>query len=55
MWREGTLSEGGAFDSEFLWLGFVENGVVSLVELFETDALDTALARFSELTSAGEA
>jgi hypothetical protein len=47
--RVGTLADGGAFESEYVWLGLARGGRFTRLELFEMDALDTALARFEEL------
>jgi hypothetical protein len=52
--REGTLAEGGAFVSEYFTLFIVKHGRIARLELFEIDALETALARFEELSSAGD-
>ena len=47
--REGTVPDGGPFETEHLTLGLARNGRFTRVEFFEIDALDTALARFEEL------
>ncbi|MBI3781909.1 MAG: nuclear transport factor 2 family protein [Deltaproteobacteria bacterium] len=47
--RQGTVPDGGPFESEHLALGLARNGRFTRVEFFEIDALDTALARFEEL------
>ena len=47
--REGTVPDGGPFESEYLLLGLARNGRSTRAEFFEIDALDTALARFEEL------
>ncbi len=47
--REGTLADGGAFESEYVWLGLASGGRLTHLELFEIDHLDAALARFDEL------
>ena|GEM_PF-2009695 len=47
--RQGVLPDGGEFVSEFLVLAVVERGLTSRLEVFETDAVDAALARFAEL------
>ncbi|HVN84362.1 MAG TPA: nuclear transport factor 2 family protein [Candidatus Binatia bacterium] len=47
--RVGTLASGGAFESEYLWLGVGSAGRVTRSEFFEIDELDSALARFEEL------
>jgi len=48
--RAGTLPDGGGeFESEYLYLHLVSQGRVSRIEMFEMDALETALARFEEL------
>jgi len=47
--REGTLSDGGAFENDYLWLGFAKDGRVTRLELFEPEDVDKALARFEEL------
>jgi class 3 adenylate cyclase/ketosteroid isomerase-like protein len=48
----GTLVEGGAFESLFLYLFLVGDGRITHLELFEHDALPAALARFHELAPA---
>jgi ketosteroid isomerase-like protein len=50
--RTGMLADGGPFESEFVWLGLVRSGRFTRVELFEIDAIETALARFAELGAA---
>jgi hypothetical protein len=50
--REGTLPDGGAFESDYLALFAVTGGRVTRLEFFEVDALDRALARFAELSDA---
>ena len=47
--RQGTVPDGGPFETEHLALGLARNGRFTRVEFFEIDALDTALARFEEL------
>jgi class 3 adenylate cyclase/ketosteroid isomerase-like protein len=47
--REGLLADGGEFESEYLWLGLIDGGDVTRLELYELDSIDTALARFEEL------
>jgi class 3 adenylate cyclase len=47
--RVGTLADGGAFESEYVWLGLARGGRFTRLELFETEALDRALARLEEL------
>jgi len=50
--RVGTLADGGAFESEYVWLALARGGRFTRLELFEMDALDAALARFEELRAA---
>jgi ketosteroid isomerase-like protein len=50
--RAGTLADGGAFESDYLWLGLAAGGRITRLEAFEVDALDEALARFAELARA---
>ncbi|MGH7287972.1 MAG: hypothetical protein ACREI8_08150, partial [Myxococcota bacterium] len=45
----GTLIEGGAFERCFLLLMTVSRGLITRLEQFEIDAVDTALARLVEL------
>jgi hypothetical protein len=47
--RQGTVPDGGPFESEHLALGLARNGRFTRVEFFEIDALVTALARLEEL------
>lgn len=47
--RVGTLADGGAFESEYVWLGLASGSRITRGEFFEIDALDIALARFEEL------
>lgn len=47
--REGTLADGGAFESEYVWLSLAEGARITRLELFESEALDEALARFETL------
>jgi class 3 adenylate cyclase/tetratricopeptide (TPR) repeat protein/ketosteroid isomerase-like protein len=47
--RSGTLAEGGAFESEYLWLGTAAGGRITRIELFEVEHLDQAKARLEEL------
>lgn len=47
--RWGTIAGGGAFESDYLILYVMAEGLVTGVELFEVDALDAALARFEQL------
>jgi class 3 adenylate cyclase/tetratricopeptide (TPR) repeat protein len=47
--RYGTLPDGGDFESVYLQMFIVDDGRVTRLEMFETDALDEALARFEEL------
>ncbi len=47
--RGGTLASGGAFESEYLWLGVGSPGRFTRSEFFEIVDLDAALARFAEL------
>jgi hypothetical protein len=49
MRRSGTLAGGGAFESDDLVLLVLTSGVLTRIEFFELEALDTALARFEEL------
>jgi len=49
--RQGVLPDGGEFVSEFLALAVVERGLTARLEVFEPDAADAALARFTELCS----
>jgi hypothetical protein len=48
--HSGTLVDGGAFQSDYLWLFTSARGHVTCIEYFEIDALDAALARFAELS-----
>lgn len=50
--RAGTLPDGGEFASDSLVVVVVERGLATRLELFETDAVDAALARFEELRGA---
>jgi hypothetical protein len=50
--RFGNVADGGAFESEYLYLFVQARGRITRVELFELDALDAALARFEELCAA---
>jgi hypothetical protein len=50
--RVGTLTNGGAFESEYLWLGVGSAGRFTRSEFFEMADLDAALARFAELSVA---
>ena len=47
--RAGTLTDGGAFESEYVWLSLARDGRVTHLELFEVEQLGAALARFDEL------
>jgi ketosteroid isomerase-like protein len=47
--RVGTLADGGAFESEYVWLSLASGGRITHLELFEIDAHGAALARFEEL------
>ena len=47
--REGTVPDGGPFESEYLLLGLARNGRFTRAAFFETDALNAALARFEDL------
>jgi hypothetical protein len=47
--RFGALADGGAFESEHLWLSTATGGRVTRLELFEMEDLDRALARLAEL------
>ncbi len=47
--RFGTLADGGAFESEHLWLSTATRGRITHLELFEPEDLDKALARLAEL------
>jgi hypothetical protein len=47
--REGTLAEGGAFESDYLWLCCATDGRITQLELFELEDLDKALDRFERL------
>ncbi len=48
--RAGTLADGGAFESECLWLSTASpGGRVTRLELFEIEDLDEAKARLEEL------
>ncbi len=49
--REGTLPDGGT-ESNYLALFALAGGRIARLELFETDGLDRALARFEELRAA---
>lgn len=51
--RVGTLADGGAFESEYVWLGLASGSRITRWEFFEIDDLDAALARFEELRAAG--
>jgi class 3 adenylate cyclase/ketosteroid isomerase-like protein len=53
--REGTLPDGGAFESEYVWLVLARGGRITRGEFFEPDALGEALARFEALCAAAEA
>ena len=53
--RQGTVPDGGPFETEHLALGLARNGRFTRVEFFEIDALDTALARLAECAGAVEA
>jgi ketosteroid isomerase-like protein len=50
--RVGTLVDGGAFESAYVWVSLVIGGRITLLELFEIDAIDAALARFEALGAA---
>lgn len=45
----GTLADGGAFESDYLWLGIATGGRITRLELFEFEDLDRAKARLEEL------
>lgn len=47
--RSGTLPDGGEFVSEFLCLLLHERGIVNVLEIFEVDDHEAAVARFAEL------
>jgi ketosteroid isomerase-like protein len=47
--RSGTLADGGAFESEYLWLSTATGGRITRLELFEVEDLDKAKARLEEL------
>ena len=47
--RSGTIVDGGPFEIDDLILITMSGGMITRIELFEIDALDTALARFEEL------
>ncbi len=47
--RFGQLPDGGAFESEYLELFAVSNGLAAHLELFELENLERALARFEQL------
>jgi hypothetical protein len=49
MRRSGTVAGGGTFESDDLVLLVMTNGVVTRIEFYELEALDTALGRFEEL------
>jgi ketosteroid isomerase-like protein len=46
--REGTLADGGVFESEYLWLCCATDGRITRLELFEPADLNAALERFEE-------
>ena len=50
--RVGTLANGGAFESEYVFLGIGSGGRITRFEFFEIDVLDAALARFADLSAA---
>ena len=47
--RAGTLPDGGAFESEYVWLSLARDGRITHLELFEVEQQGAALARFEEL------
>jgi ketosteroid isomerase-like protein len=47
--RAGTLADGGAFESEYVWLSLARDGRINHLELFEIEQQAAALARFEEL------
>lgn len=47
--RSGTLAEGGAFESEYLWLATARGSRITRLDLFEVEDLDKAKARLEEL------
>jgi class 3 adenylate cyclase/ketosteroid isomerase-like protein len=47
--RGGRLPDGGAFESEYLFLYLVARGRISRVEMFDVGSLEAALARFEAL------
>jgi ketosteroid isomerase-like protein len=47
--RFGTLADGGAFESEHLWLCIATGGRITRLELFEIEDLERAKARLKEL------
>ncbi|MEO6028156.1 MAG: nuclear transport factor 2 family protein [Candidatus Binatia bacterium] len=47
--RVGTLADGGAFESDFLWVAVADRGRVTHAELFELEDLARAVARLAEL------
>jgi ketosteroid isomerase-like protein len=51
--RLGTLADGGAFESDALWLCSVAGGRVTRAEMFEVEDLDKALGRLAELRPDG--
>jgi ketosteroid isomerase-like protein len=53
--QAGALPDGGASESEYLWLSLVSGGRIERLELFGIDALEAALARFEELCAGRDA
>jgi ketosteroid isomerase-like protein len=51
--REGTVPDGGPFESVYIWLCLMKGDRITHLELFEVDAIDAALARFEELRWSG--
>ncbi len=47
--RFGTLTDGGAFETDCLWLCIAAGGRITRAELFELEDLDKAVARLAEL------
>jgi ketosteroid isomerase-like protein len=49
MRRVGTLPDGGAFESDYVWLSLARDGRITHLEFFEVEQRDAALARFEAL------
>jgi hypothetical protein len=47
--RFGSLADGGAFESEYLWLSTATGGRITRLDLFEGEDLERAKARLEEL------